>query len=212
MATTYCSVEDVADYLRIPITATTVPNTTQIEKIIRRKEDELDRRIGHAWRSKIAYNERHTLPLLYIFGWGTPLYLQHRHIYDFDTALGDKIEIWEGASATYENILGNSQWYDMDYEYGRLYLRGFIFSILRQNRIRVTYRYGGEGFAGDTTIPGDIEDCVIKMVALEFVNTSFRMDKLPMGSAGVDYASSKRQWTEDIEKCIENRREVFPIP
>ena len=212
MATTYCSVEDVADYLRIPITATTVPNTTQIEKIIRRKEDELDRRIGHAWRSKIAYNERHTLPLLYIFGWGTPLYLQHRQIYDFDAALGDKIEIWEGASATYENILGNSQWYDMDYEYGRLYLRGFIFSILRQNRVRVTYRYGGENFAGDTTIPGDIEDCVIKMVALEFVNTSFRMDKLPMGSAGVDYASSKRQWTEDIEKCIENRREVFPIP
>jgi hypothetical protein len=212
MATTYCSVEDVADYLRIPITATTVPNTTQIEKIIRRKEDELDRRIGHAWRSKIAYNERHTLPLLYIFGWGTPLYLQHRHIYNFDAAEGDKIEVWEGASATYENILGNSQWYDMDYEYGRLYLRGFIFSILRQNRIRVTYRYGGEGFAGDTTIPGDIEDCVIKMVSLEFVNTSFRMDKLPMGSAGVDYASSKRQWVEDIEKCIENRREVFPIP
>ena len=212
MATTYCSVEDVADYLRIPITATTVPNKTQIEKIINRKEDELDRRIGHAWRSKIAYNERHSLPLLYIFGWGTPLYLQHRHIYDFDAAEGDKIEIWEGASASYENILGNDQWYDMDYEYGRLYLRGFIFSILRQNRVRVTYRYGGEQFAGDTTIPGDIADCVIKMVALEFVNTSFRMDKLPMGSAGVDYASSKRQWTEDIEKCIENRREVFPIP
>jgi hypothetical protein len=212
MATTYCSVEDVADYLRIPITATTVPNTAQIEKIIRRKEDELDRRIGHAWRSKKITGERHSLPLLYIFGWGTPLYLQHRHIYDFDAALGDKIEIWEGADSTYENILGNDQWYDMDYEYGRLYLRGFIFSILRQNRVRVTYRYGGESFAGDTVIPGDIEDCVIKMVALEFVNTSFRMDKLPMGSAGVDYASSKRQWQEDIEKCIENRREVFPIP
>ena len=212
MATTYCSVEDVADYLRIPITATTVPNTAQITKIINRKEDELDRRIGHAWRSKKITGERHSLPLLYIFGWGTPLYLQHRNIYDFDAAEGDKIEIWEGASASYENILGNDQWYDMDYEYGRLYLRGFIFSILRQNRIRVTYRYGGENFAGDTVIPGDIEDCVVKMVALEFVNTSFRMDKLPMGSAGVDYASSKRQWTEDIEKCIENRREVFPIP
>ena len=212
MATTYCSVEDVADYLRIPITATTVPNKTQIEKIIRRKEDELDRRIGHAWRSKKITGERHSLPLLYIFGWGTPLYLQHRNIYDFDAALGDKIEIWEGASASYDNILGDSQWYDMDYEYGRLYLRGFIFSILRQNRVRVTYRYGGENFAGDTVIPGDIEDCVVKMVALEFVNTSFRMDKLPMGSAGVDYASSKRQWQEDIEKCIENRREVFPIP
>ena len=212
MATTYCSVEDVADYLRIPITSTTVPNKAQIEKIIKRKEDELDRRIGHAWRSKKITGERHSLPLLYVFGWGTPLYLQHRNIYDFDAAEGDKIEIWEGADASYENILGNDQWYDMDYEYGRLYLRGFIFSILRQNRVRVTYRYGGENFAGDTEIPGDVEDCVIKMVALEFVNTSFRMDKLPMGSAGVDYASSKRQWQEDIEKCIENRREVFPIP
>jgi hypothetical protein len=212
MATTYCSVEDVADYLRIPITSTTVPNKAQIEKIINRKEDELDRRIGHAWRSKKITGERHSLPLLYIFGWGTPLYLQHRNIYDFDAAEGDKIEIWEGADSTYENILGNDQWYDMDYEYGRLYLRGFIFSILRQNRVRVTYRYGGENFAGDTEIPGDIADCVIKMVALEFVNTSFRMDKLPMGSAGVDYSSSKRQWTEDIETCIENRREVFPIP
>jgi len=212
MATTYCSVEDVADYLRIPITSTTVPNKAQIEKIIKRKEDELDRRIGHAWRSKKITGERHSLPLLYVFGWGTPLYLQHRNIYDFDAAEGDKIEIWEGADASYDDILGNDQWYDMDYEYGRLYLRGFIFSILRQNRVRVTYRYGGENFAGDTEIPGDVADCVIKMVALEFVNTSFRMDKLPMGSAGVDYSSSKRQWTEDIETCIENRREVFPIP
>ena len=212
MATTYCSVEDVSDFLRVPITATTTPNKTQVEKIINRKEDEIDRRIGHAWRSTKIYNERHDLPLLYTFGWGTPLWLQHRNIYDFDTAEGDKIEIWQGSSATYENILTNDQWYDMDYQYGRLYLRGFIFSILRNNRVRVTYRYGGESFAGDTTIPGDIADCVIKMVALEFINTSFRMDKLPMGSAGVDYASSKRQWTEDIEKCIENRREVFPIP
>ena len=52
MATTYCSVEDVADLLRIPITATTIPNKAQIEKIINRKEDEFDRRTGLAWRSK----------------------------------------------------------------------------------------------------------------------------------------------------------------
>ena len=212
MATTYCSVEDVADYLRIPITATTVPNKTQIEKIINRKEDELDRRIGHAWRSKKITGERHRLPLLYIFGWGTPLYLQHRNIYDFDAAEGDKIEVWEGASASYTDILGSEQWYDMDYEYGRLYLRGFIFSILRNNRVRVTYRYGGEQFAGDTTIPGDIADCIIKMTAIELVNTSLRMDRLPMGGTGIDLQAVKTRWIEDIEKCIDNRREVFIIP
>ena len=212
MATTYCSVEDVADYLRIPITATTVPNKTQIEKIINRKEDELDRRIGHAWRSKTAYNERHRLPLLYIFGWGTPIYLQHRHIYDFDVAEGDKIEIWQGASSIWENILGNSELYDANYERGTVHLRGFIFSILRKNRVRVTYRYGGEGFGGDTVIPGDIEDCIVKMTAIELVNTSLRMDRLPMGGTGIDLQAVKARWIEDIERCIENRREVYIIP
>ena len=211
MATTYCSAADVSDFLRIPITATSTPNTAQVEKIINRKEEELERRIGHAWRSKKITREVHDLPLLYTYGWGTPLFLQHRNIYEFDGAEGDKIEVWQGASATYENVLGNSQWYDMDYEYGRLYLRGFIFSILRNNRIRVTYRYGGENFAGDTDVPLDIADAVIKMTSIELLNTSFRMDELPTGGM-TNVSESKRKWEEDIEKCIDNRREVFVIP
>jgi hypothetical protein len=40
-----------------------------------------------------------------------------------------------GCFCTWENILGNGQWYDIEYEYGRLFLRGFIFSILRKNRV-----------------------------------------------------------------------------
>ena len=34
MATTYCSAADVSDFLRIPITATSTPNTAQVEKLI----------------------------------------------------------------------------------------------------------------------------------------------------------------------------------
>ncbi len=211
MATTYCSVGDVSDFLRVPITSTSTPNKKQIQKIINRKEDEIDRRIGHAWRSKKVTREVHDLPLLYTYGWGTPIFLQHRNIYDFDTDQGDKIEIWQGASASWEDILGNSSWYDIEYEYGRLYLRGFIFSILRKNRVRVTYRYGGEQFAGDTTVPSDIQDAVIKMTAIEILNTSFRMDELPTGGM-TNISESKRKWEEDIEKCIENRRELFVIP
>tara|TARA_Y100001951_G_scaffold86242_1_gene76551 strand:- start:117 stop:752 length:636 start_codon:yes stop_codon:yes gene_type:complete len=211
MATTYCSVGDVSDFLRVPLTATTTPSSTQVEKIINRKEEELDRRIGHAWRSKTITREVHDLPLLYTYGWGTPIFLQHRNIYTFDLAEGDKIEIWQGASAVWENILGNSQWYDIEYEYGRLFLRGFIFSILRKNRVRVTYRYGGENYAGDTTVPLDITDAVIKMTSIELLNTSFRMDELPTGGM-TNVSESKRKWEEDIEKCIDNRREVFVIP
>ena len=211
MVTTYCTVGDVADFLRIPITATTTPNKAQVEKIINRKEDELDRRMGHAWRSKTITRELHDLPLLYTFGWGTPLFLAHRNLYDLDAAEGDKIEIWEGSSSNWTNILGNSEWYDANYERGTVHLRGYIFSILRKNRVRVTYRYGGEEFAGDTTVPADIEDAVIKMVAIDILNTSFRMDELPTGGIA-NLSESKKIWQEDIDRCVENRREVFVIP
>ena len=210
MATTYCSVEDVSDYLRVPITATSTPNKAQVEKIINRKESEFERRNGHAWRSKKITREVHSLPLLYTFGWGTPIFLRHRRIYDIDADQGDKIEIWQGASATWENIATNGQWYDMEYERGSLHLRGFLFSILRRNRVRVTYRYGGEEYAGDTTIPDDIKDAIIKMTSIELMNTSFRMDELPTGGM-TSPSESKKIWQEDIENCIANRREVVVV-
>ena len=210
MATTYCSVEDVSDFLRVPITANTTPNKTQIEKLINRQEDVFDRRTGHAWRSKKVTREVHSLPLLYTFGWGSPIFLRHRRVYELDESAGDKLEIWKGANATWNNIAGSGQWYDAEYERGSIHLRGFLFSILRKNRVRVTYRYGGENFAGDTEIPLDVADAVIKMTAIEILNSSFRMDELPTG--GINSPSeSKRFWQEDIDNCIRNRREVFVI-
>ena len=53
MVVTYCTVEDVSDFLRVPITATTTPNKAQIEKIINRKEAEIERRIGHGQKEQL---------------------------------------------------------------------------------------------------------------------------------------------------------------
>jgi hypothetical protein len=209
--TTYCSVGDISDFLRVPITSTTTPNKEMVRKIIARKEEELDRRIGHTWKTKTITREVHDLPLLYTFGWGTPIFLQHRNIQILNTALGDKIEIWKGESDSWENIVGQEQWYHCEYERGTVHLRGYLFTILRKNRVRITYRYGGENFAGDTTIPLDITDAVIKMASIEIMNTSFRMDELPSGGS-VSPSESKKFWQEDIELCISNRREVFVIP
>ena len=139
------------------------------------------------------------------------IFLQHRNIYDFDVDEGDKIEIWQGASATWDDILGNSRWYDVNYERGTVHLRGFIFSILRKNRVRITYRYGGEEFAGDSTVPDDIKDAVIILTSIDLMNTSFRMDEIPTGGIA-SVGEAKRMWQEDVEKMIENRREVFVIP
>ena len=209
--TTYCSVGDISDFLRVPITSTTTPNKEMVRKIIARKEQELDRRIGHTWKTKKITREIHSLPLLYTFGWGTPIFLKHRHILPLDSSLGDKIEVWKSETDVWGNVLDNTQWYNMEYELGTLYLRGYLFTILRNNRIRVTYRYGGEDFAGDTVIPLDIADAVIKMTSIEVMNTSFRMDEIPSGGS-VSPSESKRYWQEDIDLCVSNRREVFVIP
>ena len=207
MATTYCTVEDVADFLRIPITATTTPNKTQVEKIINRKEEELDRRIGHTFgRTKQVAKEIHDLPLLYTYGWGTPVFLKHRECQDFDSSEGDKIEVWQGADSSYTDVLQDSQWWDFEPVYGRLFFRGYIFTILRKNRVRVTYRYGS------ATVPLDVADACIKLVAIDILNSSFRMDVLPVGANGIDVASSKAEWRADIENCIENRQEIFMLP
>ena len=209
--TTYCSVGDISDFLRVPITSTTTPNKEMVRKIIARKEEELDRRIGHTWKTKKITREVHDLPLLYTFGWGTPLFLQHRNIEILDNSEGDKIEIWKGESDSWENIVGQEQWYHGEYERGTVHLRGYLFTILRKNRVRVTYRYGGENFAGDTTIPLDVTDAVIKMASIEIMNTSFRMDEIPSGGS-VSPSESKRFWQDDIDLCVSNRREVFVLP
>ena len=207
MAVTYCTVEDVSDFMRVPISSTTTPTKAQVEKVINRKEEILDRRIGHTFgRNKTITNEIHDLPLLYTFGWGTPIYLQHRNIRDLSNAAGDKIEVWKGESNEYDDILTDSQWYQFDPVYGRLYLRGFIFSIMRKNRIRVTYRFG------DATVPEDVEDACIKLVAIDLLTTSLRMDRLPVGGSALTWGEIIEQWKEDIEQCVVNRREAFPIP
>ena len=207
MAVTYCTVEDVSDFMRVPISSTTTPTKAQVEKVINRKEEVLDRRIGHTFgRNKTITNEIHDLPLLYTFGWGTPIYLQHRNIRDLSNAAGDKIEVWKGESNEYDDILTDSQWYQFDPVYGRLYLRGFIFSIMRKNRIRVTYRYG------DETVPLDVADACIKLVSINLLTTSLRMDRLPVGGSAMTWNDIIAQWKEDIEECVMNRREAFPIP
>lgn len=216
---TYCTVEDVADFLRVDISDTTVPNKKQVEKIIQRKEDEIDRRTGHAWRERKAKTEVHDLPIIYEFGWGTPLFLRHRSIRTkenggFDSTQGDKIEVFSGATsgagaggAQYTDITDSPPGiYELEPEYGRLYMRGFIFTVMRKNRIRITYRYG------EDEVPQDITDICIKMTAMELMTTSFRADVLPIGgSGGWSWKDSFEQWKEDIDKVITQRAEIITV-
>ena len=58
----------------------------------------------------------------------------------------------------------------------------------------------------------DVEDSSINLSAIDLLTTSFRMDRLPVGGSALTWAEIITQWKEDIEQCVLNRREAFPIP
>jgi len=206
----YATVEDIADFLRMPIDNNSSPNEVQVEKLIGRNEDRIDRRTGHAWRPTQVVKEIHDLPLLYTFGWGTPVFLQHRNLKvnpcdQLCANQGDAIEIWQGTTGDYREIVADNSLYEVEPIYGRLFIRGFLFSILRKHRLRITYRYG------DAVVPGDIKDACIKLTAVDIIRSSFRMDVLPIAQ-GINPYEMSNEWKRDADKIIRDREEIFFIP
>lgn len=216
MVTTYALASEVAGLIRTDaFTACTTPTLKQVEDIINRSEDRIDQRTGHTYgREKVIAKEYHCLPLVYTFGWGTPVYLGHRDIQTsaapcelkFDACKGDKLELWNGFGCSFSDITATSSDYEIIGERGELYTRNTLFTILRDNRIRVTYRYGS------TDVPNDIRDACIKMVAIDLITGSFRMDIIPMGADGAKVFDATAKWREDIDRIIRNREEVFVLP
>ena len=97
-----------------------------------------------------------------------------------------------------------------------VYIRGYLFSVMRQNRVRLTYRWGGE--PGDTysaiPVPGDIEDATMKLVAIDLITTSFRFDIIPRGGGGTlsyDLDKAIIRWKDDVDRIIRNREEIFVV-
>jgi len=214
MPTTYANVCDVGALMRTTFTCASTPNTAQIETIINRMEERIDQRTGHTYgRTKIATRCWQDMSLTYTFGWGTFASLKHREIAVCATdglhlcfTAGDRVEIWNGGSNSFNDITEATGQYEVIAERGEIYFRGFIFSILRKNRARITYRYGS------ATVPGDISDACIKMTAVDLIGGSFRMDVIPMGADGATVDVTVRMWKEDIDRVIRNREEVYVIP
>jgi hypothetical protein len=77
---------------------------------------------------------------------------------------------------------------------------------MRKNRVRVTYRYG------DESVPDDVEDACVKLTCIELLNSSLRMDTLPMGGNAISPQQSMNTWKADVEEIIGERAEVFGIP
>lgn len=213
MAAIYTTVSDVANFLRITIDGSSSPSTTQVTSLIERNQEVIDRRTGMTYgQIKTETNEWQDLALIYTFGWGTFATLKRRALrthadgLHLDSAEGDKLEIWSGATGAFSDETDNFGTYNIIAERGEIYMRGFLFSILRKNRMRITYRYG------EATVPEDITKACLLMTCIDIVRASFRMDEIAFGGSAINKERSMADWEDEIERIIRNREEVFFIP
>lgn len=215
MATNYCTAQHIADFLKIvdntgviiTPSGSTDPKLAFIEDCIKRGEDEIDSRTQHAWRLKLS-REIHDLGTEYEYGQGYPIHLHHRNVQIINEVSGDKIELWNGT--IWENITGNiNQSWNQNEDLGIINIIGSAYSIFKENRLRVTYRYGGEPLDGITpTVPRDIEEAAVKLASIKLLESAFAGRNIQFGQdRGVRVETVIGKWREDIDKIIERHAE-----
>ena len=212
MATDYCSATDIVNRIKIKDNAgdlivpspTSDPTLAQLEDLINQTEDEIDDRTQHAWRTKTITSEMHDIINNYQWGRGIPIHLFHRNIKTLTGASGDKLEIWDGSN--YDDVIGNSERFNVLEEMGIVYLRGYVFSIFRENRIRITYRYG------ETVIPNDIKEACIIGTLMRLLESDIAMSNIEYGpDRGIRLERVIERWQDRYDKIIERHGEWIHV-
>lgn len=212
----YCTKKDIADWLRININANTDPNTAMIEEYIYANEDRIDQLTQHTWMSDKQVVEEFSVNKLFDWGRGMPIFPRKRNLKTFDPAKGDKFEIWAGDGWNDNTPLGGEG--DIIYFQeikGIVYLRGYLFTILRANRFRVTYRYGGgnETIQSETvTVPRDITKACKLMTCMDVLGTDFQMSQIAYGGEGnIDKVKVMDRWQKEIDNIIWSHSEITTV-
>lgn len=140
----YTSASKVANYLNLSVfSSTTTPTAETVEDIISRMEEKIENTTLTAWRERQVYQEYYNIESNYNYPTGVPVHVLYRPIKAFDTAKGDKLELWDGSSwidwtSTKTEGRANDYWVEPP---------GIIWIVsetnyFRRARVRVTYRYG----------------------------------------------------------------------
>lgn len=209
----YCQPSDLADWLGVDINANTDPNTKMIKSWISMNETRIDTLTGHSWKNNKVYStETFDISEIYDWGWGMYLPLKHRNIKSFDADLGDKFEIWNGSDWVEQTITDDiNSLIDIEPTKGVVYVRGFIYTILRKNRIRFTYRYGGTK-EGSDVIPKDIKKACILMTAIDLLSRDFKYSQIAYGGDGqIKKESIIDKWQKEINNIIWCHSEIITV-
>ncbi len=161
MVTTYCTSDDVANLLQIPVFDTaTMPTKIMVDKLINQQEARIDSKLNTGWRELTESD-------LYITA--TNEYDRNGTRYDlpnYEIRAITKLEVWNGS--TYDDLVvtgteGRAADYWVDKNLGVLYVRRGVYGR-REKNIKVSYTHGG------TVVPLDIEDLCSMMTAVKVLN------------------------------------------
>lgn len=173
------------------------PSLASLNIIIDGVEGEFDERTFHSWghytqvlaETKDLINE-------YEWGRGIPIHLAHRSVLTIDETQGDKLEVWDGTN--WKNIsatIGNG--FKQLEQLGKVYLLGMTFSIFRDDRIRVTYRYG------TLEVNAGIKFAILQRCAVKVMETSIAMSNVEFGQdRGLRTSELLEKWDRDYEDAI----------
>jgi len=214
----YCTAADVAAYLQIdPFTDSpaTVPTLSQVNDLILRAQDDIDRQFNHAWRQWKVTGEYHRVyPLEYRYSLivSQPrIELNHREIVPLSSAAGDKLEIYLGttdnqgwqdwldpANGKVESRSGGDFW--VDYENGFIYFNRYFFWWQYVKGVRVTYRFGGQLTAYPSGVPYWVKDLTVKMAAIEILRNfkQYTFTGMDQARPGVSAEALERSVKEEI--------------
>ena len=208
---TYCTAQNVVDFLRIldddgtvlNIGQNTDPTLAQVNEIIMNEEDELDNRMGHTWKETRAITESLDLPLNFDWFFGMPIHLRHRKIREIDPTAGDFIRVLYPSEK--RDITPNeNSWWRMNYEIGIIYLLGMVWYSRREKRLEISYRYG------DSEVPRWLKRATIQSTAITLMETSLSMSKITV-QEGVDLNKIIDRWRKDVDLAIANNAEIQAI-
>ena len=213
----YCTVKDIADWLRIDINPNTDPNENMIKNNILDNEDRIDRMTQHTWMPDRQATEEFSVTKLYDWGRGMPLFPRHRNLKTFDDDLGDKLEIWDGGewvdnTPDISELSGSNGIIYFQEVKGIIYLRGYLFTILTTNRFRITYRYGGDNDKRSSEteeIPRDIQKLCKLMTCVDLLGTDFQMSQIAYGGEGnINKDKVMDRWEKEIHEIMWSRSEI----
>ena len=201
----YVQSQEFLDFLNFKSTVgeAGAPSQDYIDASLLFAEEELEERIGHAWREKQVLNEVHDLPKprQYQWGFGLIINLSNRSVKNWDTSKGDAIGIWDGLQ--YSDILksfSNTGVINLQTEFGELGLRGWFNTWFKFRKFKITYRFGEE------KIPYWVKTTVKKIAGLEFLKKAWTLDVFDVGGQ-VTQKDTQRLWEQDVNDIVQRYQE-----